>query len=338
MASPDGTQTIDLIQQIEANPYGYDFFRVVRLLDAYFADRPRIGESITPRDDTIRFRQNPSLAFAPSTLEALLPGAEHKPDLFVNFLGLCGPNGPLPLHVTEYAHERMQNEHDQTMARFFDVFHQRILSLFYRAWVVNQKAADLDRPDEARYPVYIGSLFGIGMESLRNRDEIPDWAKLHYSGRLISQTRNAEGLGAILEDYLCVPTTIETFCGHWMNLPENSVFRLGASPETGRLGVNLIVGSRVWECQLKFRIRFGPMKLADFHRLLPGSSAYRKLREWIKNYSPFQYFWDVQLILQKDEVPDTRLGESGMLGWTTWMKSQPFERDAEDLILNPESN
>jgi type VI secretion system protein ImpH len=135
-----------------------------------------------------------------------------------------------------------------------------------------------------------------------------------------------------------VPTTIETFCGHWMNLPENSVFRLGASPETGRLGVNLIVGSRVWECQLKFRIRFGPMKLADFHRLLPGSSAYRKLREWIKNYSPFQYFWDVQLILQKDEVPDTRLGESGMLGWTTWMKSQPFERDAEDLILNPESN
>jgi hypothetical protein len=31
------------------------------------------------------------------------------PKLFVNFFGLMGPNGPLPIHLTEYARERLQH-------------------------------------------------------------------------------------------------------------------------------------------------------------------------------------------------------------------------------------
>ena len=70
----------------------------------------------------------------------------------VNFLGLFGPNGPMPVHITEYARERQLNAHDPTLVGFLDLFHHRILSLFYRAWAVNQKAADLDRPKDARFP------------------------------------------------------------------------------------------------------------------------------------------------------------------------------------------
>jgi len=335
MATPDRPETIDLIRALQEKPFGFDFFRAVRLLEAQFAAGPRLGESLSPRDDPVRFRQKPSLAFAPSTLEGFDVGdATHPPQLFVNFAGLFGPNGPLPLHVTEFAHERQHNVHDDTMVAFFDIFHHRIMSLFYRAWAVNQKAADLDRPKVSHFANYIGSLFGLGMESLRNRDAVPDWAKLYFSGRLACPTRNAEGLGAIIGEFFGVSCQIETFHGHWMQLPATCGCRLGESPETGSLGVTTIVGARIWDCQLKFRVRLGPMRLADLQRLLPSGESFRRLQCWVKNYVGEEFFWDAQLVLKADEVPGTYLGQSGMLGWTSWLKSVPMTRDAEDLVLN----
>ena len=334
METPSRSETTDLIRQISEKPFSFDFYRAVRLLEAHNAGKPPLGESISPRDDLVRFKQKPSLAFAPATLRECKTGEDSKLELFVNFTGLFGPNGPLPLFVTEFAHDRQHNGHDSTMVAFFDIFHQRILSLFYRAWAVNQKAADFDRPNDSRFANYIGSLFGYGMESLRNRDAVPDWAKLYFSGRLISQTRNAEGLGAIIEEFFGVPARIQTFQGHWLTLPPDSVCRLGESPSSGSLGVTTIVGSRFWDCQLKFRVRLGPMKLADLQRMLPGGDSFKRLKAWVLNYISEEFFWDLQLVLKKEEVPATTLGGGSALGWTSWLKSAPMTRDAEDLVLN----
>jgi type VI secretion system protein ImpH len=334
METPDRPQTLDLIRALEETPFGFDFFRAVRLLEAQFASGPRLGESLVPRRDPVRFGQKPSLAFAPSTLQEFKRGdSEHPPCLYANFLGLFGPNGPLPLHITEFAHDRQHNAGDDSMVAFFDVFHHRILSLFYRAWAVNQKAADLDRPDDSHFARYIGSLCGLGMDSLRDRDAVPDWAKLYFSGRLACQTRNAEGLEAIIAVYFGIPTEVQTFRGHWMPLPESSVCRLGESPDTGSLGVTTIVGARMWDCQLKFRIRLGPMTMADMEHLLPCAEAFHGLRCWVMNYVGEEFFWDVQLVLQAEEVPGTCLGRTSRLGWTSWLKSLPMEHDADDLVL-----
>jgi len=335
MAAMRREKAVDIIEALREKPFGFDFFRIVRLLETRARKSPRIGKSLSPRQDPLRFKQRPSLAFAPSTLQGFEPAEDGRAaKLYVNFLGLLGPNGPLPLHVTEYAHDRQHNARDGTLVAFLDIFHHRLLSLFYRAWAVNQKAVDLDRPDESRFAGYIGSLFGLGMESLRNRDAVSDWAKLYFSGRLACHTRNAEGLGAIIEDYFGIRTTIESFAGHWLTLPENSVCRLGASPETGNLGVNTIVGSRLWDCQLKFRIRLGPMRLAELQRLLPTGDSFERLKTWVLNYCGQEFFWDAQLVLKREEVPQICLGDAGHLGWTTWLRSLPFDHDAEDLVVN----
>jgi predicted component of type VI protein secretion system len=34
-------------------------------------------------------------------------------------------------------------------------------------------------------------------------------------------------------------------------------------------------------------------------------------------------------------VPQISLGQAGLLGWTSWLKSIPFTRDADDVVLNP---
>src|SRR5262249_37677170 len=151
------------------------------------------------------------------------------PRLFVSFLGLLGPNGPMPLHLSEFARDRERNHADPTMARFLDVFNHRVISLFYRAWACNQKTVSLDRGRDDRFASFIASLFGMGMDTMLGRDRVEDHAKRFYSGRLVSQTRNAEGLQAIIGDYFGVPTQLIEFCGQWMPLPEDCRCRLGSS-------------------------------------------------------------------------------------------------------------
>jgi len=56
------------------------------------------------------------------------------------------------------------------------------------------------------------------------------------------------------------------------------------------------------------------------------------------NYCGEHYFWDVQLVLQADEVPRTQLGSHGRLGWTTWLVTMPFAKDVDDLTLSPGNN
>jgi len=339
MAGTDGQTPDSLIERLAQHPFAFDFFRAVRLWENQRPDLPRIGHSLSPTQDPLRFCQNPSLTFAPSTLEMLRQTAgDAVPKLFVNFFGLFGPNAPLPPHLTEYARERQLHFGDRTLAAFFNVFHHRLISFFYRAWAANQKAVDLDRPDDQRYASFIGSFLGIGMESLQQRDAVPDWAKLCFSGRLACQTRNAEGLEAILQAFFEIHTEVLTFVGRWLQLPPDSLCRLGETPETGRLGLTTILGSRMWECQLNFRVKLGPMSLPDYERMLPYGDSFQRLKYWIVNYCDEHFFWDVHLVLKAAEVPDTRLGRAGRLGWTVWLKTKPFTRDADDLILIPPRN
>lgn len=339
MASPDRKTSHPLTEDLARDPFAFDFFRAVRLLEASHPELPRIGQSLSPSQDAVRFRQNPSLEFAPSALESFRKSPEKNyAELYVRFFGLFGPNAPLPPHLTEYARERILHHDDHTFSAFANVFHHRLISFFYRAWAENQKAVDLDRDEEARFPIYVGSFFGLGTEAMQNRDPVQDAAKLFFSGRLAPATRNAEGLQCILSEYLGIKTEIQTFVGRYLDLPPDSVCQVGGSPETGSLGVSSIVGSRVYDCQLNFRIRLGPMSLTDYERLLPGGWAFERVRYWILNYCGEHFFWDLQLVLKADQVPETRCGKGARLGWTTWLSSSPPKHDVDDLIVTPPNN
>ncbi len=334
MAEPDRQTPNSLAAEMALQPHAFNFFQAVRRLEAEYRGWPRVGSSVRLEEDYIRFCQVPSLSFAPSSIESI-EQIERAVRIFVNFLGMFGPNGPLPQHLTDFARDRQRNAHDSTLVRFVDIFHQRMLSFFYRAWATNQKNVDFDRADEARYATYFGSLFGIGIPSYRDRDSVSDWAKIHFAGRLSAQTRNAEGLEAILADYFGLPTEIQEFAGYWMKIPPENQCRLGESSETGSLGINAIAGERKYEVQLKFRIRMGPMELADLQRLVPLGDSFKRLQDWVLNYTNQEFFWDLQCVLKAAAVPPISLGQGAMLGWTTWLKSKPFTHDPDDPIFDP---
>jgi type VI secretion system protein ImpH len=125
----------------------------------------------------------------------LPPTAGRPPRIEVRFFGLFGPNGPLPLHLTEYARDRALHNADPTLVRFADIFHHRLLLLFYRAWAQAQPVVGL-RP-AGRRPLRrhrrLADRRGHGRRCAA-RPDAPDEVKLHFAGLLTRQVRNADGL------------------------------------------------------------------------------------------------------------------------------------------------
>jgi type VI secretion system protein ImpH len=163
---------------------------------------------------------------------------------------------------------------------------------------------------------------------------MPDLTKLHFSGLLANQTRHAEGLGDILSAFFTMTVRVECFIGTWLVLEPRDRTNLGISQNTGTIGRSAILGGRVWTRQEKFRIVFGPLSLPDYLRLLPGGVSFHRLVPIVRNYAGDTMLWDVNLVLRNEEVPATRLGQQGRLGWTTWLMPRRRGTDAADLFLN----
>ncbi|HEX8593006.1 MAG TPA: type VI secretion system baseplate subunit TssG [Pseudomonas sp.] len=321
--------------QLENQAARMDFFHVMRLIENAHPELPRIGTALRPRDEAVRFGQDPSLVFHATALgQYRKADADSRARLAVNFFGLLGANGPMPIHLTEYVRDRLRNGGDGTLLAFLDVFHHRMVSLFYRARASAEPTISLDRADSDRFSVFVGSLFGIGAPALRERDEIGDFAKLHFAGLLANKARPASGLETILREYFQLPLRIEQFVGHWMRLPADIQSHIGGAQRGNRLGISMVLGRSVWDCQNKFRIVIGPMGYADYQRFMPGGDSLERLLAWVKNYVGLTLEWDVRLILQKEQTPPLQLGGGTRLGWSTWLTSKPPDQDCQQMLIN----
>jgi len=172
------------------------------------------------------------------------------------------------------------------------------------------------------------------METLRDRDAMPDLAKLFFAGHLANTTRHADGLAAMLEGYFEVPVTIEEFVPEWLELPSDCRLMLGMSGG-GVLGESATIGGSIYQCQHKFRILIGAMSLDAYQRMSPGGDSLKQLVAIVRNYIGHELDFDLQLILQRDDVPPIDLGMAGALGWTTWLGERTVDSDADDMVINP---
>jgi type VI secretion system protein ImpH len=333
--------------ELAAAPYQYDFYQTLRRLECLYAGKPRWGQALRPIDEPVRLGQDPDLSFAPAPLASFEARDGKTPRLQVRLFGLFGPNGPLPIHLTEYARERLQHAGDPTLSRFLDVFHHRFLALFYRAWAQAQPHVNRDRPKEDRFTAYVGAFLGMSPAALRDRDTLPDLAKFFHVGALIRQVRNPEGLAHILQHFFRVPVQIEEFVGHWLSLSTGE--RSSLSSERAALGSGAVLGGRVWDRQHKFRIHLGPLTLHQYESFLPASpktrggeggpdgALLRKLVDWVRLYLSFELDWDVRLLLKRNEVPSLALGRGRRLGWTTWLGHRRSGTDADELCIDAEA-
>lgn len=321
------------LEELRRAPERFSLFAALRLLEQAFPQQPRLGEARKAADDVVRLGHKPHLVFAPSDVASFEEDDAGRQQLEQHSFGLFGPNGPLPAHVTELAYERRRHVDDSTVVDFLNVFQHRLISLFYRAWANSDPTTSFDRPESDRFMMYVGAMLGLGPPAARGRDCVSDYAKLSRAALFGHQTRSAAALQAILADYFGVPARIKEFIGARLTVPPELRCRLGRDPAI--LGDGAFLGSAVWQSQHKFEIVFGPLTLAKLETFLPGGRGLRELSALVRLFTNNEWTWQLRLLLLQEEIPRTRPGRAGKLGWTSWLGTH--RGVAEDVLIQEKS-
>jgi type VI secretion system protein ImpH len=350
-------------------PYRFDFFQATRVLEKLSTERKAVGRTASPAAEIVRYKAHVSLSFPPSSLYDLVQPTNPAlpPTMIVAFMGLHGPSGVLPRHYTELLiriEKESKGPERNALREWFDLFNHRFISLFHRAWekyrfFIPYERGEYAKPEPDTFTLALFSLVGLGIPPLRGRlhvstiddvdgypqprrlAHIDDLALLYYGGYFAHRPRNAVSLEGLLRDYFQLPVAIHQFQGQWLVLTPENQSRLGEG--NNQLGVNVVAGERVWDVQNKFRIRLGPLDAAAFTHFLPDRSptserkAFFLLTHLVRLYVGPEFDFEVQLVLKAEDVPECcltdGLGIGPCLGWNTWLRSQPMQRDAEDAVF-----
>jgi type VI secretion system protein ImpH len=331
-----------LNQELLDEPYRFEFFQAVRLLEKVFPERKPVGREALPHEEITRFRSRMSLSFPASEIQELKDGfdeftEQQKLEMFVNFMGMVGVSGVMPMHYTELIMERVRYR-DTAMWSFLDIFTHRSISMFFRAWEKYRFPVSYERGEDD-FTAFLFDVAGLGTKGLRGRMNLEDESLLPYGGLIAQKPHSAAALGNILSDYFRVKAKILQFFGQWLDLDGASITKLGQA--NNGLGTTAIIGTRVWEQQSKFRIVLGALTFNEFQSFLPSGSAYKPLLSIVRFMHGTEFDFDVQLVLQAKQVPSTilttRAVRRPMLGWTSFLKTKPFNQDDNQVILKADS-
>lgn len=338
MEAADVTPLGAVAEALREDAPSFTFFQAVRLLERLQPERAPVGGFGDPAGEVVRFKAHTSMAFPPSEIREIKLGHDDPARMVVNFMGLTGPSGALPLHYTQLVMERTRAR-DTALRDFLDLFHHRIVSLFYRAWARYRSApatGDEDRDDRTRH--HLLDLIGLGTPGLSDRLELPVDPLLAYTGLLGSQARSAIALESLLSDYFDVPVGVEQFVGGWYPLDLPTQCALGDDwCESTQLGLGAVVGDEVWDQQARVRIRLGPLSRPQYDEFLPGAPGHAALRGLVKFFAGDQFDFEIQLVLAREAVPGCVLGDPAVpaptLGWCSWLQTAPLGRDPDETIL-----
>ena len=320
-------------------PQEYRFFQAVRLLQSEPGESVPVGGFTHPSKEWVRFAAHQTLSSPASEIHKLEFPEGRPPRMEVNFFGLTGPVGEMPVFYTAHVMERLRAR-DRTTADFFDIFNHRLLSLFYRAWEKQRFAVRQERGDNTGLRQYLLDLIGLGTKGLQNRQEVEDSALVFFSGLLAQRPRSAHALENLIAGYFDVPVSVVQFVGSWRRLDESSLCRLeddeARAGSSSQLGVGAVAGDEVWDPQSAARIRIGPLPLQKYLQFLPDGSAYPALGAMARFFAGLEIDFEVQLVLKREDAPGCRLGAEGdtapKLGWVTWVKSRPMDRDPDETV------
>lgn len=319
-------------------PYRFSFFQAVRLLEKSFPHKKSVGREHLPHEEVVRFRSRLGLDFPASEIHEFKghlndAGNQEKLEMFVNFMGMVGVSGVLPVPYTELAMERARYR-DTSMWGFLDIFTHRSVSLFYRAWEKYRFPVKYERGNDD-FTSYLFDFAGLGTKGIRGRMALPDESLLPYAGLIGQRPHSAVALENVLGDYFQIKAKIDQFFGQWLDLDRTSVTKLGEA--NNKLGTTALLGSRVWDTQSKIRIELGPMGLDKFQAFIPSGGGHKPLKSLVKFVAGPELDFDVRLKLTAKEVPSTilttRAKRRPALGWTTFLKTKPFIKDDDQLVL-----
>ena len=335
MRTPQRRLDAGLIADSRQSPERYEFFQLVRLYELAF--RGEGGDAVSER---IRFRNSLRLGFAPSQVDGI--EASHaagegdtrleRVEITPAFMGMLGVHGALPTHYTEQVIHRERHLKDTAGRAFLDLFTNRSVGHFYRAWKKYRLPVQYEMDRRNRFLPLLLSLTGLGMAGLRGRlGAIDDESIARLAGLLRQRPMSAEALQRVLGSYFSERVEIEQFVGRWYVLPPAQRSQLGAGRLT--LGRDALVGERVWQCNLRIRVRIGPLPRARYLAFLPRGELATALARLLSLAAGGQFEYEIRPILRAADVAPCVLGAATgcRLGHDSFVLTRPAAADRSDL-------
>jgi len=322
MATPDRPRPA-LIDRLLGRPRDFEFFQLVKLLRREGQDAALPGGPGPARRENLRFRPSLSIGFPPGdidTLQALEsddPAVPRRFRLEVNFMGLYGPSSPMPTH---FAEDFMWAPGEDAGRDFVDLFHHRMISFVFRAWLKYRHVEQFDPVDLDDFSRRALCAIGFGTPGIAEGSGLPPLPLLKSAGLLADRHRSAVGLEQYLRAHFALPSLRVRPCvEHHARVPRSQALRLGRP--TARLGETAVLGERVADLAGTFRIELGPFDVATARRFLPGSPELARLVKLARLYVRDPLNMELKLRIPADGVPPLRLTERAQLGLghLTWL-------------------
>ena len=336
---------------ISRAPFQFDFVQLIRLIYLYNVGDDLGGKLVgyenLPEQELARFYSSTRMRHSSSDIRAIELGENGQYEIEVNFIGLIGAAGVLPNHYSKMVLTRLKSN-DPAMRDFFDLFHHRFVSNFFRASTKyrlpyqhelfsrfnsrrtspgNSKTTEKDSVTRA-----LSSLVGMFETSSHDRMLFDDRLLLYYAGNFSNRRPTAIGLRRMLAEFAETCVSIRQFQFEWFYLDPDDQTSLSAPKQ---LGENVVIGDRVGSFQSRFRIRLGPLKWKHFQTFLPSREKIRSIAQFVRTYVGMSLDFDFQLLLDGREIPCAQLGakDSCNLGWNTWIKSKEIHGEIDDVVL-----
>ncbi|ESX60589.1 type VI secretion protein [Mesorhizobium sp. LSHC422A00] len=256
----------------------------------------------------------------------------------VNNLGLLGPEGPMPLHLTRWVLDRLSQRwyagaearqtSDTTFVDFVNILQHRMIALYYRAWADAHPAVQVERGVGGRVRSMLEAMAGIGLPG--TQDAELDAVKLRQAASLASQVEGPERLTLFIAEAFKVPVVLKEFVGAWMTIPKALQSRLAGSYAT--LGRSATIGPRSFSRQSRIELRIGALSYIDYKAFLPGGERLKLLKQAVRDLIGETIDVDLRIVLAAKAVPPAKLG-TVQLARTTWLARNPARGDAEDMRL-----
>lgn len=323
MAAPERVPHTSLKDRLFEEFYRFSFFRAVHLLETLHPDRKGLGQTLAPSEEAVRFCVKSGSVFPPSDISDLRPADEQGPvTMEIPFMGLIGPSGVLPYWINELATDRLR-EKDSSLTAFFDIFHHRLLALFYLAWKKHRFPENYLPGAKDKLSRCLLGLMGLGTTGLAPRLGLPLESLIFYSGLLSRPVPSAAAIEAAVEYFADTTVAVEQFIDRVIPVSPEDQTQLGAA--NGSLGMDAMCGSQAWESQTKFRVNLGPMGYAAFTGFMPSGNMLQPIFSLVRYMVGMEYEFEIGVILKREEVPPCVLGAttatSPRLGWSTWVKT-----------------
>lgn len=352
-----------IASELFRKPWKFDFFQAVSMLQELASQNKDsasspIGQFAQPNEEAVRFTVSHTTAF-PSAPTAKIQWAaeERRASVEVNFIGLTGPSGILPEPYNDRLRDiaRSAKHSDRNALRdWLDNFNHRLISLFYEAWTkyrfpIKTRRSLAKRADRKHEPagirIALAAIAGLGRSVIEDRDESNQSPKidrdewLGLAGILAQRPMNVANLTAALKQCLGVEVNIVQFQGCWLQIEEKTQCRLGV--DNHQLGMNVVVGERIWNRQQRILVEVGPLSSSEFERFLPPSEmhaadGYLRLRELVEVFVGSALQFDIRPTLKIEgpiEVQLTAEQFGNRLGIDSWIGAPMETAVAADAVF-----